>query len=62
MRRICSWCGSLLHQLDESGTPVSHSLCGGCLEDLQAGLANEGLSTASAARDPFRSSRAVRST
>ncbi len=59
MNKICSWCGTLIRALDGHSSPVSHSLCSGCLEDLQAGLAREGLRAGIAARDPCSVPRAA---
>jgi len=39
MGRTCAWCETVLRGVAASDRAVSHALCGGCLEELQAALA-----------------------
>ena len=42
MGRTCAWCETVLHGAAAANRAVSHALCAGCLEELQAALASEG--------------------
>jgi hypothetical protein len=42
MGRTCAWCETVLHGAAATNRAVSHALCAGCLEELQAALAAEG--------------------
>jgi hypothetical protein len=39
MGRTCAWCETVLHGAAAANRAVSHALCAGCLEELQAALA-----------------------
>lgn len=43
MGRMCAWCGTVVQQTAVSDRLVTHTLCGGCLEDLRDALESTGL-------------------
>lgn len=43
MGRVCAWCGTVIRACGATGAPVSHTICGGCLEELRLALARTGL-------------------
>lgn len=50
-RVVCAWCPTVLEPGDQ-GAPVSHGICGPCLEKCEAGQAStEALTDATAARE-----------
>lgn len=43
MGRVCAWCGAFLSLVDGPRGSLSHTLCGGCFEDLLERLEASGL-------------------
>jgi hypothetical protein len=43
MGRVCAWCGAVIKACGATNAPVSHTICGGCLEELRLALARTGL-------------------
>ena len=46
MGKICAWCGTVIRVATGHSMPVSHSLCGSCLDELQQALSTQGLKPA----------------
>ncbi len=43
MGRVCAWCGMVLEHCTSPDKRVSHTICGGCFEELQSALSRSGL-------------------
>jgi hypothetical protein len=43
MGTVCAWCNTILRGCTTSGSRISHSICPGCLEELQSTLSGAGL-------------------
>jgi hypothetical protein len=56
MGTVCAWCNSILRGCATTGHRISHSICSGCLEELQSTLSGAGLRLSQSAEEerPFR--------